>query len=203
MPALAPPTVAIAPGFVDPVFEAQATFRAVLDALAEPGRERPVAGIAAAPEALGPVAAAIVAALADWETPLWREPGLATPAVDAWIAFHTAAPSVAAPDRAVFAVVGTAAALPAFDAFALGTDLDPSTSTTVVLRVAGFAGGRRFRLAGPGVETTREIAIDGAPNDLAERLAANRRLFPRGVDLILAGPASVVGLPRTTRIEEI
>lgn len=195
--------VAIAPGFTDPVFQSQATFRAVLDALAEPGTERPVAGIAAAPAPLSPIAAAVIATLADFETAVWRDERLRSPEIDAWLAFHTGAPAVTDPARAVFAVIGTAEASPDFADFALGTDVDPSTSATLVLQVGGFAGGRRYRLAGPGIDGTREVAIAGAPADLAARLAANRALFPRGVDLILAGPTSVMGLPRTTRLEEI
>lgn len=195
--------VAIAPGFHDPVFQSQATFRAVLDALAEPGTERAVAGIAEAPVPLAPVAAAVIATLADFETSVWRDAVLQTPEVDAWLAFHTGAPAVSDPARAVFALVGAVEACPDFADFALGTDIDPSTSTTLILAVAGFAGGRRYRLAGPGIDGTREVAIAGAPADLADRLAANHAVFPRGVDLILAGPISVMGLPRTTRLEEI
>jgi alpha-D-ribose 1-methylphosphonate 5-triphosphate synthase subunit PhnH len=195
--------VAIAPGFTDPVFQSQATFRAVLDALAEPGTERPVAGIAAAPTPLSPVAAAVIATLADFETAVWRDATLRTPEIEAWLAFHTGAPATLDPARAVFAVIGAAEATPNFADFSLGTDVDPSASATLVLQVAGFGAGRRWRLSGPGIDGTRDVTIAGAPADLAERLAANRALFPRGVDLILAGPASVMGLPRTTRIEEI
>lgn len=195
--------LALAPGFADPVHEAQATFRAVLDALAEPGTVRPVAGIAAAPAPLSPVAAAVIATLADWETTVWRDPALARPEIDAWLAFHTGAPLVEAADRAAFALLAEPATAPAWESFGLGTDVDPSTSTTLILQIAGFGEGRRLRLSGPGIETTREIAVAGLPADLVERGAANRALFPRGVDLVLAGPDAVVGLPRTTRIEEI
>jgi alpha-D-ribose 1-methylphosphonate 5-triphosphate synthase subunit PhnH len=195
--------VAIAPGFRDPVFQSQATFRAVLDALAEPGTERAVEGIVEAPAPLSPVAAAVIATLADFETALWRDTALRTPEIEAWLAFHTGAPVALDPTRAHFAAIGAAETCPDFDYFALGTDVDPSTSATLILQVAGFGGGRRFRLAGPGIDGAREVAIAGAPADLAERLAANGMLFPRGVDLILACPSSVMGLPRTTRIEEI
>ena len=194
---------AIAPGFRDPVFQSQATFRAVLDALAEPGAERPVGGIAEAPAPLSPVAAAVIATLADFETTVWRDPVLRTPEISAWLAFHTGAPAVDDPARAVFGVIAAAETCPDFADFALGVDVDPSTSTTLILQVAGFDGRRRYRLAGPGIDGAREVAIAGAPADLATRLAANRALFPCGVDLILAGPTSVIGLPRTTRIEEI
>ncbi|MCE1235966.1 MAG: phosphonate C-P lyase system protein PhnH [Hyphomicrobiales bacterium] len=193
----------IAPGFVDPVHESQTTFRAVLDALAEPGTIRPIAGVATAPAPLAPTAAAVVATLCDFETTVWRDEALATPAVDAWVAFHTGAPRVADPREAGFAIVAAGETAPGWETFRLGADIDPSTSTTVVLQVAGFGEGRRYRLSGPGIETTREIAILGAPADLAARGAENRALFPRGIDLILASPTAVVGLPRTTRIEEI
>jgi alpha-D-ribose 1-methylphosphonate 5-triphosphate synthase subunit PhnH len=202
-PASAFAAVSIAPGFRDPVLDAQATFRAVLDALAEPGREREVFGIAAAPAPLPPVMAAVVAMLADFETPVWRDDALARPEIDAWLAFHTGASLVADPAAAAFALVGDATRMPSFAAFGLGTDVDPSTSTTLILAVDGFGAGRRFRLAGPGIAASRDLAVGGAPADLARRLGQNHALYPRGVDLILAGPTSVVGLPRTTRIEEI
>ena len=193
---------ALAPSFADPVFGAQATFRAVMTALAEPGTERTIDGIAEAPAALGPLPAAIAATLVDFDTPIWLDAGLSTPEVEGWLAFHTGAPRVAEPDRAAFAFVSAAERLPDFTAFALGTDLDPSTSTTVVLTVDGFGAGPEFVLAGPGIAGERRVAIAGAPADLVERLAANREIFPRGVDLLLVGPTSVVGLPRTTRIRE-
>jgi alpha-D-ribose 1-methylphosphonate 5-triphosphate synthase subunit PhnH len=202
--ALAPaPRPTITAGFADPVLDAQATFRAVLDALAEPGTRRTVAGIATAPAPLSPVAAAVIATLADFETPVWRDETLRRPEIDAWLAFHTGAPTILDPARAAFALVGDVDRLAPYDAFALGTDVDPSTSTTLILQVAGFESGRRYRLSGPGIAGSREIAIAGGPSDLAARGAVNRALFPRGLDLILAGPTDVVGLPRTTRLEEI
>lgn len=190
-------------GFADPVHDAQACFRALLDALAEPGTVRPVAGLVEAPAPLSPVAAAVVATLADFETTIWRGATLRNPAVDAWIAFHTGARLVDDPGEATFALLADVEDRVAWDRFALGTDLDPSTSTTVILQVAGFTDGARYRLAGPGIETTRDVAVSGAPADLAARRRADQALFPRGIDLVLAGPTAIVGLPRTTRIEEL
>lgn len=193
----------IAPGFRDPVHEAQSVFRAVLDAMAEPGREIAVAGIATAPAPLAPVAAAVIATLSDFETTVWRDEGLRTPAIDAWLAFHSGSPSVTDAARADFALLDDGANAPAWETFSIGTDLDPSRSTTVILRVEGFGAGLAYRLAGPGIETTRDIALLGAPVDLVARASENHALFPRGVDLVLVGPTSVMALPRTTRIEEI
>lgn len=193
----------IGAGFADPVREAQTVFRAVLDAMAEPGREIAVTGLAEAPAPLSPSAAAIVATLCDFETTLWRDAALRMPSVDAWLAFHTGALLVTSGHHADFGVIAEAEAAPGWDTFARGSDLDPSRSTTLILQVAGFGAGRALRLTGPGIETTREIAVSGAPADLAARATAFGPSFPRGLDLILAGPTSIVALPRTTRIEEI
>ena len=193
----------IAPGFGDPVHEAQSVFRAVLDAMAEPGREIAVVGIATGSAPLPPVAAAVIATLSDFETTVWRDEALRTPAIDAWLAFHTGSPMVTDPARADFALLDNGETAPAWETFSIGTDLDPSRSTTVILRVDGFGAGLAYRLSGPGIATTRDIALLGAPVDLVTRGSANRALFPRGVDLILVGPSSLMALPRTTRIEEI
>ena len=58
----------------------------------------------------------------------------------------------------------------------------------------------RLRLAGPGISGHAHLAVTGLPADIADRLAANHALFPRGVDLVLAGPTGVAALPRTTRV---
>lgn len=222
MPAAA---TALAPGFADPVHGAQRAFRAVMDAMARPGAIRTVRGLAGVPAPLSPVAAALALTLADYETPLFLDPPLAAgPEVARYLAFHTGARIAAAPAEAAFALIAEPAAVPDFADFALGTDTYPDRSTTLILQVGSLAaGGRddehslsspaersegarvasaslRLRLEGPGIRDTATLAVAGLPADIAERLAANRALFPRGVDLILAGPDGVAALPRTTRV---
>ncbi|MBP0573397.1 phosphonate C-P lyase system protein PhnH, partial [Mycobacterium tuberculosis] len=76
-------------GFAAPVLDAQATFRAVLDALARPGTvmalTRP--GLVP-PPGLPAAAAAVLLALADRDTPVFLAGGRAHPAAH-WLAFHT------------------------------------------------------------------------------------------------------------------
>ena len=84
---------ALSPGFADPVADAQACFRAVLDAMARPGRVHAVSGVSA-PAPLCDAAAAVLLTLTDHETPIWLDAD--ADAARGWIAFHTGAPAVGA-----------------------------------------------------------------------------------------------------------
>ena len=59
------------PGFEDPVRDAQVTFRAVLDAMARPGRLHHAGQNLTAPAPLDRATAAVLLTLIDNETPLW------------------------------------------------------------------------------------------------------------------------------------
>ncbi len=86
-------------GFADIAGDAQACFRLLLDAIAHPGRVHEVRGIES-PAPLCQSAASVVLTLMDHETPLWLDP--AVDAARPWIAFHTGAPVIADPARAMF-----------------------------------------------------------------------------------------------------
>ena len=77
------------PGFADPVEEAQATFRAVLDAMARPGTLHRAGERLAPPVPLDQAAAAVLLTLVDNETPLWLDAAAA--AARDWLAFHCGA----------------------------------------------------------------------------------------------------------------
>lgn len=195
MPASPP----VAVGFGDPVLDSQTTFRALMTALAEPGRIVPLP-VAPAGSPLPAGLAAVLVTLCDYETPVWLAPSLRGSAETHFVRFATGAPIIAAPDKAAFAFASDFAELPGFDAFAPGTLEYPDRSTTLVVHAEGLAATGPFRLSGPGIDGERALAVPTAPTDLVERLAANRALFPRGIDLILVGGGVVVGLPRTTRV---
>jgi alpha-D-ribose 1-methylphosphonate 5-triphosphate synthase subunit PhnH len=192
---------AIAAGFSDSVLGAQRVFRAVMDALARPGSILRIAGLPAPPAPLSPAAGAIALTLADYDTPVWLDPPLAAAAeVTAWLRFHTGAPVTADPARAAFAFLADPARMPALDAFALGTPEFPDRSTTLVLQIESFATGTSLRLSGPGIAGSQEkFSATPLPVDFVAQLAANRALFPRGVDFLLATRDEVAGLPRSVR----
>lgn len=188
-------------GFADPVHDSQRVFRSILNALSRPGQ---IEALEAANIAIPPLSGtlfSIVLALTDHDTPLWLTEGYHLDEVRALIGFHTGAPIVDKPHRAQFAFAPSAE-LPRLDQFNLGTQDYPDRSTTVVVAVPSLEGGPELVLRGPGIEDHWHIAPQGLPNDFVSQWAANRELFPRGIDLLLVADGKVVGLPRTVRIEE-
>ena len=189
----------LAPGFADPVHDAQAAFRGVLDALSTPGRVVALSAPPAVPVPLMPATVALCLTLVDHDTPLWRD-GPAG-AADAFLRFHCGCPIVGAAAEAQFAVVTDAAAMPPLHAFAPGEDLHPDRSATLFVQVAGFDDGRPFRLSGPGVRDTATLRVAGLPDGFVAGWADNAALYPLGVDVVLVAGDRVVGLPRTVRME--
>lgn len=199
MPAAAP-LASLAPGFPDPVGDAQTTFRAVLDAMARPGRIARVTAVPGLDRPLSRAAAAVLLALADHDTPVWLD-RVSAPALP-YLRFHTGAPLAVAPDKAAFAVIGDPEAMPAPDRFALGTDAYPDRSTTLVIEVetlstATTAG---WRLEGPGINGAAHLAVTGLPAGFVAARAALAPLYPRGLDIVLTAGDRLAALPRTTRI---
>lgn len=188
-------------GLADPVLAGQSAFRAIMQAMAEPGTVQAVADCPTPPSGLSRTMAAMATTLCDADTPIWLDVALANdPQVVKWLAFHTGAPVTANSGAAMFAFVSDPSSMPTLDRFAQGTDSYPDRSTTLVLAVDGFDAGPLLSLAGPGIESTRRFAFAPLPEALISQWSENRARFPRGVDLILTGPEAVACLPRSTRI---
>jgi len=187
---------ALTPGFADPVIDAQAAFRAVLEAMSRPGRVV-AAGTALRPPApLNQAAAAVLLALADADTPLAQDGGAD---VAAWLRFHCGAPLVA-PDAAAF-VLATGVA-PALVSLMQGTEEEPQNGATLVLQVDALTPGEGWRLTGPGIEREHRLRVDGAPEGFLAAWARNRAGFPCGVDVVLCAGDRLAALPRTVMIAE-
>jgi alpha-D-ribose 1-methylphosphonate 5-triphosphate synthase subunit PhnH len=182
------------PGFEDPVRDAQGCFRAVLDAMAHPGRivQVPVALPAQLP--LGPAAASVALSLCDIDTPVWLDAVSAGSA--GYLAFHCGAPLAETPAGASFALIADADALPPLDGFALGSDEFPERSATLVIEVAGLTNDRGMTLRGPGI-----LNVTGLPARFWSERTALAELFPRGLDVLFVCGSALAALPRSTRID--
>jgi len=191
---------AYAGAFTDPVFQSQSVFRALMDAMARPGKIVPLGAAAMPPAPLGAGAGAIALTLCDDGTPVWLTNALGQSSVPAWLSFHTSAPVTDVKPEARFVFIEAGGLVPGFDQFALGTQEYPDRSATLVLELAALHGGPEFVAAGPGIKSETIIAPVGLPEIFLTLWAENRALFPRGVDLILVAGTDVLCLPRTTKL---
>jgi alpha-D-ribose 1-methylphosphonate 5-triphosphate synthase subunit PhnH len=188
----------LAPGFADPVHDAQACFRAVLDATAHPGRIVTVAGGLPDGATLSPAARAIALTLCDIDTPVWLDAASAAEAP--YLAFHCGAPLAAGPAGARFAFVAGPDALPPLADFALGTDEYPERSATLVIEVPGLADGAGAVLRGPGILGERRLMVMGLPARFWVEREALAELFPRGLDVLFTSGRRLAALPRSARV---
>jgi alpha-D-ribose 1-methylphosphonate 5-triphosphate synthase subunit PhnH len=185
------------PGFADPVTDAQRCFRAVLGAMARPGRIHE-AGVGLTPPApLASASASVLLTLVDHDTPLWLDPDAA--ASREWIAFHCGAPLAAGPEACAFAL---ALSLPDLATLPAGSHEAPESSATMILQIRAFAGGRRFRLEGPGMREPTVLAVDGLPAQFSDMWQQNRARFPLGIDVILCAGTQLAALPRSVTVQE-
>lgn len=192
---------ALAPAFADQVLDAQSMFRATMNAMARPGRVLQHNCSLMPPGPLSAGAAAIALTLADYETPIWLDaPLAATDAVPNWLRFHTGAPITRDPAGATFALISDASTLPDFAVFSSGAQDYPDRSATLIMQVGSLSSGVPLRLSGPGIEGTQLLHIAPLPADFSDRAAANRRLFPRGVDVLFVSDNAVAGIPRSTLV---
>lgn len=189
-------------GFADPVRDAQAVFRAILDALANPGTAQKLAGSSDGSGALGRELASTLLTLSDHDTTIWLSPALNTDAVKGFVGFHTGASVVDDPAKANFAFVALGDAVPELGRCNLGSQEYPDRSTTIVAELPSLTSGEKLVLRGPGIRETQDISPVGLPGDFVAQWSENREIFPRGVDLLLVADGQVVGLPRSSRIVE-
>ncbi|MBO0906154.1 phosphonate C-P lyase system protein PhnH [Jiella sonneratiae] len=189
---------AVEGGFANPVFDAQAVFAAVLQAISRPGTVADCGSRAAPPAPLSPAQGAILLALADAETGLFVE--AADAALEAWLGFQTGARLTEAAGAEI-AVAGRFDRS-ALGRFPLGTLAYPDRSATLIVEVPSFNAGPPLRLSGPGVRGSAEIRPAGLGEGFVAARRANRALAPCGLDLLLTCGSRVLALPRSTLVEE-
>ena len=188
-------------GFADPVLDSQRVFRAVLDAIAHPGRVLTLPGPDTPPAPLGGASAGVCLTLLDFETPLWLDAVAATAGAQEYLRFHCGVPLVETPAQARFALIADPASMPGLQAFDAGTDERPDQSATLVVQVGALLVGTGRRLSGPGIDGEARLGVEGRPPGFWDAVRANAARFPRGVDLILCAGDQIAALPRTTRVE--
>lgn len=185
-------------GFADPVAAAQSTFRAVLEAMAQPGAVREIAINVKAPTGVEPATAALFLTLLDHETPLWLGIGEQADGAARYFSFHCGCPIAERPGLARFALCQPTQDL---TEFSVGTAEYPESSATILVQVPALEGGPAIGLRGPGIKDRAHIAPQGLSPPFWHVVERNAALFPRGADFVLVSGRQICALPRTTRPE--
>lgn len=195
-------TAAPAPGFADPATQSASSFRAVLDAMARPGRIHALHAALKPPRPLHPTTAALLLTLVDFDTALWIEPGLRSGAVADYLRFHCAAPLVEEPGEADFVLVADPAARPPFALLKPGTPDYPDRSATLLMQVDALTADAGVRLSGPGIETVHTLSAPPLEAAFWREMAASNARFPLGVDAVFCAPREIAAVPRSTIIAD-
>lgn len=201
MSAAASKSIGLAPGFADPIHDAQRTFRAVLAAMSRPGTMQALVDPPRGPAPLSPAMTAVALTLLDHETTVGLAVGGEDAAVKSYLAFHTGT-RVVAPERAGFVLVADVAARPPLVSLEQGTPDYPGRSATLVLEAGALGEGPRVILSGPGIKDPVVFAASRLDFQFWREAAENHLSYPLGVDIILClDGGRIAALPRSTRIE--
>jgi alpha-D-ribose 1-methylphosphonate 5-triphosphate synthase subunit PhnH len=183
--------------FNHPVADAQRAFRRILKAMSEPGVMVSLP-LQQGWGALSPAATAVLLTLVDQESPLWIDAKMDNEQLRSNLRFHTGVP-ISDSYGASFAL-SHATSQPNPADFAVGDNLSPEKSTTLIIEVPSLNGGLTLRLSGPGLRETRAIAPQ-LPESVLEYLRTRPHPFPQGVDLIFTCGEAMMALPRSTDVE--
>jgi alpha-D-ribose 1-methylphosphonate 5-triphosphate synthase subunit PhnH len=189
-------------GFIDPPRDAQKVYRAVLQAMAHPGRIATLDVSLDSVDGINTATAAVALTLLDQDSDVWVSASLHG-ATEHWLSFHCGCPIVEGETLgAAFAIAGSGDTHPPLETAILEDPERPDLSTTLILECPTLENGPRCRITGPGIKGEAFIAPRVREGFWTER-AALRPLLPIGVDLILTTGSQLMALPRTTLVEEL
>jgi len=189
-------------GFADMPVDSALAFRAIMQAMARPGRVMDIGGDIAAPEPLLASTAAVALTLCDFQTPVWLAPELRSETVMHYLRFQSGVPITEDTSLALFVIAAAGKGLPAPGLLLQGTHEYPDRSATIVIQTTGFAPGA-VALTGPGIRGSASFGVTGLEDDFWAAMAENHARFPTGVDVIFAAPGQVAALPRSTAIRKL
>ena len=182
----------------DPVFDCQQVFKALMNALAQPGK---VFSIEENVKRLGgngaPFKAVALTLLDNWRSfYVEGDPALAEELRE--LTYGVPAPLEEA-DYLFFPRMGEPG--PVIEKAKPGTLPEPHKSATLFLMTDSLTGGDAFSLTGPGVEGAVTVTLPAPCRAWLEERQAQAFEFPCGVDLYFLTPqGQVMGIPRKVKI---
>ncbi len=190
----------------DEVFDAQEQFRLLLDSMARPGKINSMPDMDIIPPAgLNKASAMIAFALLNTDVSFYAE-GEGSDAIESYIALNTTAAQVGVGEADFVFINGLYDAGIIFDA-KTGTLPYPEESATFVIDVDAItedAGDSELilTLKGPGIETTKQVYINGINPGILKAVREQNMEFPLGVDLMLTDKNNnILCIPRSNLFE--
>jgi alpha-D-ribose 1-methylphosphonate 5-triphosphate synthase subunit PhnH len=192
----------------DEVFDAQAHYRELLDAMARPGKINRLKHVPLSPAGGLDLGSACIALTLLGPEIAFSVMGYEHAAAK-YIRNNTGAKE-SHPEAANFIFTTAGLSTLAIRCAAAGNLLYPETSATLVIAVRKFStdedGELKLALSGPGIESETIVFVDGWDQSALESRAEKNAEYPLGVDLILVAAAAecsepaVLCLPRTTTV---
>jgi alpha-D-ribose 1-methylphosphonate 5-triphosphate synthase subunit PhnH len=192
----------LSPGFNSYTLASQTVFRLALSALSRPTHSFPAdfGALFGARPPMPALLAALALTLADGLTPVWLSPSLRE--ASGWLAFHRSAPMAGTPAQASLVLAASPGEMPPLGELRQGTSRFPDRSATVILGgvLEEASQGIPVIASGPGLREDKVFEGHGLGQGFMDDWAINRAAFPLGVDVFLAGPAQLAGLPRSVSL---
>ncbi|WP_120495509.1 phosphonate C-P lyase system protein PhnH [Kiloniella sp. EL199] len=189
------------PGFHNPVFDATAVFRTVLDAMSRPGAIIKIPLTCESPNKLNSSAASILLALADMDTTVWLSPETECSDVADYLRFHTGCTLKKNTSHCDFAVINGLEDSDLVMNLPIGSTEYPDRSATLIITVDHFNAEQKAVLSGPGIKTTSNLSPSPLNPKFWGWMKENRNTFPCGVDVIFASPTHICALPRSSEMD--
>jgi len=195
----------------DDIFDSQATFRALLDALSRPGtiRRLPARPYASAPQGFCAPALTILKTMCDHRVSFSIGSSSRRPDLVSYLTMNLSTPFEEV-EKADYVLFEGERFDPDFANLNHGTLEFPEFSATALLCVRRLSDGGQIalpgsslRFRGPGVKGTASLRAAGLDARYLEERSRANQFYPMGIDLFLVdADGRVAGIPRVSVVEQ-
>jgi alpha-D-ribose 1-methylphosphonate 5-triphosphate synthase subunit PhnH len=179
----------------DPSWGSQHTFRAIFEAMENPGQLITVRHNPYAPEVFNSAAAATWLTLLENDTCLWTDIDWKNPAID-WLQIGCGSSIVTEPCMANFAIVTQPATMPPLDSFRVGRHEYLEKATTMLIQVDDILPTTDNTYSTIAVNKTDRLVLKGVPDPFWYQWRQLSRRYPLGIDIIFTCDDVLMALPK-------
>ena len=187
-----------APVFDDPELGTQQTFRAIVEALDNPGQIVQIRSKPSFPGALNLASAAIFLTLCNDGTTIWADLDWNCPITE-WFQYRCGCNIVTEPCMASFALITNPMTMPPLDHFRIGDEENPDISATLIIQIEDLSVNTAINPDGTAVEKIARHSHPVVPlNSWEHRYQQSTPLF-LGLDIFLTCDDTLAALPQSIK----